>query len=508
MINPENPQIRIFDTTLRDGEQTQGVSYSPETKLMIAKQLAKLGVDVIEAGFPGASPHEFTAVQTIASEVDGPEIAGLSRTQGSEIQRTWEAIEPAGDRALIHTFIGTSEQQEKKLKRDKLTIYREAEEGVTVARKFTENVEFSPEDASRTDMQFMIDVIKVAVKSGARYINVPDTVGFAQPQEFKDRIERIRQEVSGDYILSVHCHDDMGLATINSLYGILGGARQVEGTINGMGERAGNVALEQVIMAMEVRDDSYPFSHGIDLSQLGPTSSMIVECSGYNVDPRSPYFGINLAVDTAGTHQKAPSAYRIFNQAELGIDSENFPISKLSGTAGLRKRAERLGFGTARITRINGGEAMDEWCDENGRVATDVDIEKVVAESLGIELEDIIEVVDSPVFKMEKKNGSTAELSIRYDGKIHNGVYHAEGGPIEALINGVREIAGISFEIDDFSAIGIERGVASRGLVNLIVKNGDISISSSGLHRSVDHATLNAYISGVNTILRTKQRLK
>ena len=278
-------RVIIFDTTLRDGEQSPGISLDTGEKLEIADQLARLGVDYIEAGFPIASQGDFEAVHAIASSIEGPTICGLSRTAHKDIDRCWEAIEPAAQRR-IHTFIATSPtHMEHKLKMSPAQVLTEAASAVTRAREYTDDVEFSPEDASRSDFDFMCDVLQAAVDAGAGTLNIPDTVGFATPVEWAARIRAIRERVSGNYVLSTHCHNDLGLATANTLAGVIGGARQVEVTVNGIGERAGNSSLEEVVMAVATRPGLFPvhIDH-IDTTQITRTSQMVSSCESQPSD--------------------------------------------------------------------------------------------------------------------------------------------------------------------------------------------------------------------------------
>ncbi|MCY4629292.1 MAG: 2-isopropylmalate synthase, partial [bacterium] len=304
-MSEHNPdRVVIFDTTLRDGEQSPGISLDQSEKLEIAEQLARLGVDIIEAGFPIASQGDFEAVQVIAKGVRGPVICGLSRTAHKDIDRCWEAIE-AAERRRIHVFIATSETHMRhKLRMTPEQVKAEAASAVARARGYTDDVEFSPEDASRSDFDFMCEVLQVAADSGAGTLNIPDTVGYGVPEEYAEKLRRIRRQVSGDYVLSTHCHNDLGLAVANSLSGVLAGARQVECAINGIGERAGNAALEEIVMAVNTRNDFFGgLEVGIRTTELHKTSRLVSRLTGYPVQYNKAVVGRNAFAHEAGIHQ-------------------------------------------------------------------------------------------------------------------------------------------------------------------------------------------------------------
>src|SRR6266513_2496938 len=277
-------QLIIFDTTLRDGEQSPGISLDVGEKLEIAEQLARLGVDYIEAGFPVASQGDFEAVETIAKTVRGPVIAGLSRTHLADVDRCWDALKHA-ERARIHVFISTSpSHMEHMLKMTPEQVKAETSRGVERARTYTDDVEFSPQDATRTPLDFMIEVLQAAVEAGATTLNIPDTVGYGIPWDFGALIQYVRRQIAGDYVLSTHCHNDLGLATANSLAGVQAGARQVEVCVNGLGERAGNAALEEVVMAVKIRGDQFPgVEIGVNTEELARTSRLVARLTGYPV---------------------------------------------------------------------------------------------------------------------------------------------------------------------------------------------------------------------------------
>ncbi len=346
----EREQIRIFDTTLRDGEQSPGCSMTAEEKLRMACQLDRLGVDVIEAGFPISSDSDFAAVQAIAGKIGRPAIAALARSRREDIERAWQALQGAA-RPRIHTFLATSDiHLEHKLRMSRTECLEQARDAVRFARSFCEDVEFSPEDATRTAPEFLCEVLEAVVEAGATTINIPDTVGYTVPSEFADLITTIRRRVRGieKVVISAHCHDDLGLATANSLAAIAAGARQVECTVNGIGERAGNTSLEEFVMAVRVRSDRYPYQTAVDSQQIFPASQLLSEITGVGVQPNKAIVGRNAFAHEAGIHQdgviKNALTYEIMTPESVGVPGNNLVLGKHSGRHALGVHCERLGF--------------------------------------------------------------------------------------------------------------------------------------------------------------------
>jgi 2-isopropylmalate synthase len=340
-------RITIFDTTLRDGEQSPGCSMNLAEKLSLARQLERLGVDVIEAGFPIASDGDFEAVQAVAREVRGPRVAGLARATRADIERAWEAVRHAA-RPRIHVFLATSDiHLHYKLRITREQALKQAAETVAFARSLCDDVEFSPEDATRTDIEFLCAVAEAVAAAGAGTFNVPDTVGFTIPQEMSHIIERVRQR-SGGMTISVHCHNDLGLAVANSLAAIAAGARQLECTINGIGERAGNASLEELVMALSVRRDAMPYATGIRTEQLYPTSQLLTEITGVAVQPNKAIVGRNAFAHEAGIHQdgviKNPLTYEIMTPQSVGVPDSKLVLGKHSGRHALALRCAQLGY--------------------------------------------------------------------------------------------------------------------------------------------------------------------
>jgi 2-isopropylmalate synthase len=343
-------RIKIFDTTLRDGEQSPGCSMNLSEKIRLARKLQSLGVDIIEAGFPIASEGDFAAVRAVAAECREATVAALCRTTELDILRAWDAVGGAA-RPRLHTFVATSDiHLEHKLKRTRAEVLKMTRDAVRLARTFTEDVEFSAEDATRSDLNYLCEVFAVAVEEGARTLNVPDTVGYTTPTEFREMIAAVRERVVGDrdVTISVHCHNDLGLAVANSLAALDAGARQVECTVNGIGERAGNAALEEVVMALRVRADRLPYECGVNAEELYPASQLLTEIIGFGVQPNKAVVGRNAFAHEAGIHQHGvlsnPLSYEIMTTESVGVPSNNIVLGKHSGRHALSRRFDELGF--------------------------------------------------------------------------------------------------------------------------------------------------------------------
>src|SRR5437899_12550804 len=380
-------QLIIFDTTLRDGEQSPGISLDVGEKLEIAEQLARLGVDYIEAGFPVASDGDFEAVQAIARTVKGPVIAGLSRTHRGDVDRCWEAVRDA-DRARIHVFISTSpSHMEHMLHMTEEQVLAETRAGVARAREHTDDVEFSPQDATRTPLDFMIEVLRAAVEAGATTLNIPDTVGYGIPWDFGALIQYVRREVSGDYVTSTHCHNDVGLAVGNSLAGVQAGARQVEVCVNGLGERAGNAALEEVVMAIKTRPDQFPgLETVVRTEELARTSRLVSRLTGYPVQYNKAVVGRNAFAHESGIHQHGVLAerttYEIIDAGSVGQTGSQIVLGKHSGRHAFADTLAKMGL-TVQGDALNAAfTRFKELADRKVQI-TDADLEAIVAEEIG-----------------------------------------------------------------------------------------------------------------------------
>jgi 2-isopropylmalate synthase len=379
-------RLIIFDTTLRDGEQAPGCSMTDREKLRVARALAELGVDVIEAGFPAASDGDFESVRLIAREIRGPVICGLARCGGNDIERAWQALRDA-ERPRLHVFIATSPIHRKfKLGLSRDEVIRRAVEGVRVASALCGDVEFSAEDAARTELDYLAEVIAAVIDAGARTVNIPDTVGYAVPAEFAERIAYLREHVAGieRAVISVHCHDDLGMAVANSLAAVQAGARQVECTINGIGERAGNCALEEVVMAVRTRADRLPVTTGIDTRRLAPTSRLVAAVTGVAVPRNKAIVGENAFAHEAGIHQhgmlRNQETYEIMRPEDVGLGGSRLVLGKHSGRHAFRSRVEALGLALDETELDRAFIAFKTLADRKKEIF-DADIEALVLRS-------------------------------------------------------------------------------------------------------------------------------
>ncbi|HJQ91889.1 MAG TPA: 2-isopropylmalate synthase [Acidimicrobiia bacterium] len=388
-------RVRIFDSTLRDGEQAPGIALDPDQKVAIATQLARLGVDIIEAGFPISSPGDFRAVTRIAQEVQGPTIAALARAQAEDVDRAWEAIRDAAD-PRIHVFLATSPiHMQHKLRMNEEEVLATVKANVARARDYTENVEYSPEDATRSDPSFVVAVCQAAVEAGATTVNIPDTVGYATPNDYGILIRRIVEEVKGgreEVVVSTHCHNDLGLAVANSLAAVEAGARQVEGAINGIGERAGNTSIEEVVMALRVRADAYGVGVGVTTEEIYETSRLVSEQTGYPIQFNKAVVGRNAFAHESGIHQhgvlRERTTYEIMDPVAVGMGSSVIVIGKHSGRAAFKHALGQLGIEVSDAVFETSFARMKEVADRSGEVNPDqirAIVEEVVA---GIEVLD------------------------------------------------------------------------------------------------------------------------
>jgi 2-isopropylmalate synthase len=388
-------QVKIFDSTLRDGEQAPGIALDPDQKVMIASQLAKLGVDIIEAGFPVASPGDFEAVKRIAHEVQGPTIAALARAQANDVDRAWEAIRHAAD-PRIHVFLATSPiHMQHKLRMNEEEVITAVEANVARARDHTENIEYSPEDATRSDPDFVIAVCRTAVDAGATTVNIPDTVGYATPSDYAEMIRRVVTEVKDDrddVVISTHCHNDLGLAVANSLAAVEAGARQVEGAINGIGERAGNTSIEEVVMALNVRRDAYGVDVGVSTEEIYETSRLVSEQTGYPIQYNKAVVGRNAFAHESGIHQhgvlRERTTYEIMDPMAVGMSGSVIVIGKHSGRAAFKHSLAEIGIELNGTAFEKAFMRMKDVADQAGEVFQDrirLIVEEVVS---GVEVLD------------------------------------------------------------------------------------------------------------------------
>lgn len=507
-------KVLIFDTTLRDGEQTPGVSFTPEEKLRIARQLARLGVDVIEAGFPAASPGDLEAVRRIALEVEGPVICALARAVEADIRAAWEAIRYA-ERPRIHVFIATSDVHLRhKLKLSREEVLERAREMVAYARSLCPDVEFSPEDASRTDPAFLHEVLKAAIDAGATTVNIPDTVGYSIPDEFAALIRGIVEGVPniGRAMISVHCHDDLGMAVANSLAAVAAGARQVECTVNGLGERAGNAALEEVVMALSVRRDLFGVELGVDTTQISKTSRLVSSISGVAVPPNKAIVGANAFAHESGVHQdgvlKERSTYEIIDPRAVGITRSELVLGKLSGRHALRERLRALGYELSDEELERVFSRFKELADV--KEVSEADLEAIMAEELFRPPE---------VYRLEQvqavcgdKGIPTATVALRApDGRILVDSNHGTG-PVDAVYRAINRIVGEEPRLIAFSIKAITGGLDAIGEVSITVESPEVKgengkpriFSGQGASTDIVVASAKAYLNALNKLLAAK----
>lgn len=496
-------QVKIFDTTLRDGEQCPGASMNLREKMEVARQLARLNVDVIEAGFPVISDGDFEAVQTIATEIRGPVICGLARCVAKDIDAAGAAVKPAGDRGRIHVFLATSAiHREFKLKKAEEEIIRMAVEGVSRAKSILRDVEFSPEDGSRTEPEFLARVVQAAIEAGATTVNIPDTVGFAVPEQYASLIEYLRSHVRNidDAVISVHCHDDLGLAVANSLAAVRAGARQVEGTFNGIGERAGNCALEEVVMALKTRADFYGgLNTGIVTREILKTSRIISRMSGLHVARSKAIVGENAFAHSSGIHQdgilKKRETYEIMDPEEVGWGGTELPLTKHSGRHAMVARLEHLGFKLTDAEIAGVFERFKEIGDKKKFVYDD-DLAALVEDSMS---------GDQETYTLEYihvTSGSTtvptATVRLRRNGEPLQDSSPGNGA-VDAAMQAIDRIVRRTGHLAQYSVEAVTHGRDSLGEVTLKVDFGDGElITGKGASTDVIEASARAYVNAVN----------
>jgi 2-isopropylmalate synthase len=499
-------RIYVFDTTLRDGEQSPGASLNTHEKIEIAKQLSRLGVDIIEAGFPISSPGDFEAVKLIAEQIVGPVICGLARTKDLDVDRAAEAIKPAR-RRRIHTFIATSEiHREKKLRLSKEEIIEMAIKAIRRARNYTDDVEFSPEDASRTDRNYMCDVIEAAIDAGATTINIPDTVGYANPTEFGNRIKYVREKVPNiqKAIISIHCHNDLGLAVANSLAGVINGARQVECTINGIGERAGNASLEEIVMNLKCRPDFYNLETGIRSEQLYRTSRMVSNMTGITVQPNKAIVGANAFAHEAGIHQdgviKERTTYEIMSATDVGWVGDSMVMGKHSGRHAFKERLEELGCNGLSEEQLNRAfERFKELCDKK-KVVYDDDLISIVSEEK-VQISETYSLL-SVMALSDSERGPLAAVTINHQGEILTGKSSGDG-PLDAAYEVIQKLTGIKVGLVSYKIEAVTPGTDSQGavVVTLQEETTGNKVTGRGSHTDIVIASVKAYLSAINRLV-------
>ena len=494
-------RVTVFDTTLRDGEQSPGCSMNLSEKLKVAHALKDLGVDVIEAGFPIASPGDFEAVRAVAREVEGPMIAGLARCTNADIDRAGEALKDA-KRPRIHIFLATSAiHREFKLKMAKEEIVRRAQEGIRRARGYCEDVEFSPEDAARTELDFLTEVVLASIDAGATTINIPDTVGYAVPAEFGATIRHLKQRVDGRAVISVHCHNDLGLAVANTLAAVAEGARQVECTINGIGERAGNCSLEEVVMALKTRHGLFGLEPGIQTRRLYPTSRLVATVTGVRVQRNKAVVGQNAFAHEAGIHQHGvlmnPATYEIMRPEDVGFSASNLVLGKHSGRHALRDRGEQLG---CQLTDAEFEKLFEDFkvLADKKKEIYDADIDALI-EDRAQQMPALWEIES---LHISTATGAlpTAAVSIKNaDGQRYQEAACGDG-PIDALFKAIQRVTGSSLALKSYEVRSVTVGEDAMGEVAVEVEQA--GYTHRGVFTSTDiiEASARAFLQVVNRI--------
>jgi 2-isopropylmalate synthase len=505
-------KLIIFDTTLRDGEQSPGASMTKDEKIRIAKQLERLRVDVIEAGFAAASPGDFESIQAIASIIKDSTVCSLSRANDRDISRAAEALAPAA-RKRIHTFIATSPlHMEKKLRMTPDQVFEQAKQAVRFARKFTDDIEFSPEDGSRSDMDFLCRVIEAVIAEGATTINFADTVGYGVPELYGNMLRTLRERVpnSDKAIWSVHCHNDLGMAVANSLAGVMiGGARQVECTINGLGERAGNTALEEVVMAVRTRKDHFNLEIGIDTTQIVPASKLVSQITGFAVQPNKAVVGANAFAHASGIHQdgvlKARDTYEIMRAEDVGWSANKIVLGKLSGRNAFKQRLEELGIALDSETEVNAAFARFKELADRKADIFDEDIMALVADEQHSHGQECYRFV-SLSQQSETGEKPSAKVVFTMDGKEF--ACKAEGnGPVDATVNAIESQAGSGAELLLFSVNAITTGTQSQGEVTMRLSKSGRIVNGVGADPDIVVASAKAYLSALNKLQSKTEKL-
>ncbi len=495
-------RLYIFDTTLRDGEQSPGCSMNLEEKLRVAQALAQLGVDVIEAGFPMASPGDFEAVRQIAERVQGPTIAGLARAHPKDIESAARALEPAAQ-ARIHTFIATSPiHMQAKLRMTPDEVLERAVEAVKLARSLAPEVEFSAEDAGRTDMDFLCRVVEATIAAGARVINIPDTVGYTTPQEFGARIRELIERVpnSDQAIFSVHCHNDLGLAVANSLAAVENGARQVECTINGLGERAGNASLEEIVMILRTRRDRYDIETGIDTTKIVPTSKLVSQITGMPVQPNKAIVGANAFAHEAGIHQdgvlKHHETYEIMTPESVGWTTNRMVLGKHSGRAALKARYAELGVELDKEELDAAFERFKELADKKKEVF-DEDLLALLDEGAAAG-EERIRLVSLHVAS-GTKDTPVAAVELEVNGEMLKATSEGDG-PVDAAFKAINSLVEPNGKLLLYAVNAITAGTDAQGEVTVRLADGDRIVNGQGKDTDIVVASAKALIAALNKL--------
>ena len=503
-------RLIIFDTTLRDGEQSPGASMTKDEKIRIAKSLEKMKVDVIEAGFPIASRGDFEAVQAVAKTIKESTVCGLARALEKDIRTAGEALKGA-ESARIHTFIATSPiHMEQKLRMTPDQVVQQAVEAVKLARQFTDNVEFSPEDAGRSEVDFLCRVIEAVIDAGARTVNIPDTVGYNLPEQFGNLIKRLIENVpnSDKAVFSVHCHNDLGLAVANSLSAVMNGARQVECTINGLGERAGNASLEEVVMAVKTRQDLFPCDVGLDTTHIVPTSRLVSNITGFAVQPNKAIVGANAFAHESGIHQdgvlKSRETYEIMRAEDVGWSANRMVLGKHSGRNAFRTRLKELGVVFESDEELNAAFSRFKALADKKHEIYDEDLQAIVTDT-GSEAEnEQIKLVFLHVCS-ETGEKPNAQITLSVNGEEKKGNAYGSG-PVDAAFKAIEGMINTESELQLYSVNAITHGTDSQGEVTVRVEKAGRKVMGQGADTDIVLASAKAYINALNKLIAPVER--
>jgi 2-isopropylmalate synthase len=504
-------QIIIFDTTLRDGEQSPGAAMTKEEKIRIARQLEKLGVDVIEAGFAAASPGDFDAISEIAKVIKNSTVCSLARASENDVRRAGEAIKHAA-KGRIHTFIATSKiHMENKLRMSEDQVVERAVQAVKWAREYTEDVEFSAEDAVRSEIDFLVRVFEAVIEAGAKTINVPDTVGYSIPEVWGERMAELIKRVQGadKVVWSTHCHNDLGMAVANSLSAVMNGARQVECTINGLGERAGNASLEEIVMAIKTRSDIFNLSTRIDTTQIVPSSKLVSTITGYPVQPNKAIVGANAFAHESGIHQdgvlKHRETYEIMRAEDVGWGANKLTLGKLSGRNAFRTRLKELGIELESEDALNAAFArFKELADKKSEIF-DEDLHALVSDEV---VQDSREMFKLTYLQVASQTGEIphAILTLSVDGTEQRTEADG-GGPVDATFKAIENVANSEAELLLYSVNNITSGTDAQGEVTVRLSKGGRIVNGQGADTDIVVASAKAYLNGLNKLYAKAEKL-
>jgi 2-isopropylmalate synthase len=504
-------RLIIFDTTMRDGEQSPGASMTKEEKIRIGRQLEKLRVDVIEAGFPASSPGDFEAVKAVARVVKDSTVCGLARANDRDVQRAIDALKEARSWRL-HTFIATSPlHMEKKLRMTPEQVFAQAVASVKYARNHTDDVEFSPEDGSRSDPDFLCRVLEAVITAGARTINIPDTVGYAVPEQFAAMIRGLRERIpnSDKAVWSVHCHNDLGMAVANSLAAVQAGARQIECTINGLGERAGNTSLEEVVMAVRTRRDFFHLQTGLDVSQIVPASKLVSSITGFVVQPNKAVVGANAFAHASGIHQdgvlKSRETYEIMRAEDVGWTTNKIVLGKLSGRNAFKQRLQELGIELESEGEVNAAfQRFKELADKKAEIF-DEDIHALFAEHNDDETGETYRLV-SMRQRSETGEKPFAALVLTEQG-VERKAEANGSGPVDATFKAIESVAKSGAELVLYSVNAVTSGTESQGEVTVRLSKGGRIVNGVGADTDIIIASAKAYLSALNKLVSKVERV-